>query len=159
MRCDKEDKPVVEKFLTDNKYTFTVLMDDKYMKRAKLLGQNVAKALDLPVGKAKYAGEAPENTCPACHADVLQIWNALPEVICPVCLLHGTLKSDGGKVKVDWDKNWPENYRFSEKSMLDHFEFIGRLAKKYHTEDEPTSRERIKKYVTWGKVVRPPAGE
>jgi multimeric flavodoxin WrbA len=137
----------------------TVLMEDRYMKRARQLGQNMAKALMMPIEKVKYVGEEPENCCPSCRGDVLQVWEALPEVICPVCLLHGTVKSDAGKIKVQWDKKWRDNYRFSEKSMLDHFEFIGKLAKKYHTEDEPTAKERNKKYLAWGNMVKPPAAD
>ena len=34
-------------------------------------------------------------------------------------------------------------------------ELIAKLAKKFHTEDEPTAKERNKKYLEWGNIIKP----
>jgi multimeric flavodoxin WrbA len=137
----------------------TVLMEEQYMKRARQLGQNVAKAMMMPIEKVTYIGEKSGVECPSCHCNVLQEWESLPNVICPACLVHGTLSSESGKTTVKWDKDWKENYRFSEKAKIDHFELIARLAKKYHNEDEATAKERNKKYLAWGKIIKPPVAD
>jgi hypothetical protein len=109
----------------------------------------------MPIKQVKYVGEEAEVACPICHCDVLQVPKALPDVYCPGCLVHGTLHSEDGKMKVKWDKDYAQKYRFSEKTMTEHFEFIARLAKKFHTEDEPTAKERNKKYLAWGNIIKP----
>ena len=122
-------------------------MEERYMKRARKLGENVAKASMMPIEQVKYVGEEIEGACPSCHCDVFQVWESLPQVICPVCLVHGTLQSDNGKVRVKWDDDYLQNYHFALKTMKEHFDFIAKLAKKFHTEDEPTAKERNKKYL------------
>ena len=133
----------------------TVLMEDRYMERARKLGQNIALALMKPIEEVEYVGDNTEVSCPICHCNVLKVPENLPIVYCPVCWIRGELSMSGTKMKIDWKKDDIENPRFSPKFVGQHLEFIGNLQKKFFTQDQETVKERIKKYVSWGNIVKP----
>jgi multimeric flavodoxin WrbA len=133
-----------------------VLMEDKYLKRARRLGQNVAKAMMMPIEEVKYVGEDSEASCPVCHCNVWKVPDKLSDVYCPVCWVHGTLSADGGKLKVKWDEDNIQNPRFSPKFIGQHLELIARLHKKFFTQDQDKVKELIKKYSSYGNIIRPP---
>lgn len=132
-----------------------VLLKEEYMKRAKKLGQNVARAVLMPIEEVKYVGEDTEASCPVCHCDIWKVPGSLSDVYCPVCWVHGTLSSDGGKLKLKWDENNIKNPRFSTKFIGKHLDFITKSHKRFFAEDQDKVKELIKKYTSYGNIIRP----
>ncbi len=132
-----------------------VLMEEKYLKRARKLGQNVAKALMLPIEEVKYVGDDTEASCPVCHCNVLKVPGKLSDVYCPVCWVHGTIYADGNELKVKWNEDDAQNPRFSPKFIGKHLELIAELHKKFFTEDQDKVKELIEKYTSYGKIIKP----
>ncbi len=133
-----------------------VLMEGKYLKRARELGQNVAKAMMMPFEEVKYVGEDTEASCPVCHCNVLKVPGKLSDVYCPVCWVHGTIYAEGNELKVKWNEDDIQTPRFSPKLVVKHLELITEvLHKKFFTEDQDKVKERIKKYTSYGRIIRP----
>jgi len=132
-----------------------VLMEDKYLKRARQLGQNVAKAMMMPIEEVKFVGEETEASCPVCHCNVLKVPGKLSDVYCPVCWVHGTIYADGNQLKVKWNEEDAKHPRFSEQGIGTHLELIKNLHKKFFTEDQDKVKERIKKYTSYGNIIKP----
>jgi multimeric flavodoxin WrbA len=133
----------------------TVLMRDEYIKRARELGQNVARAMMMPIEEVKFVGDETDVSCPVCHCNVLKVPEKLPYVFCPVCWVKGVITLDGGKMKVRWDEENAKYPRFSERGVSTHLELIKNLQMKFYTEDQEKVKERIKKYVSYGKIIKP----
>lgn len=133
----------------------TVLMEEQYLKRARQLGQNIARAIMMPIEEVKYVGDETEVSCPVCHCNVLKVPENLPDVYCPVCWVHGVIYSEDKKLKVKWHEDDIKNPRFSPKFVGQHLELIANLQNKFYKQDQDTVKERIKKYVSYGNIVRP----
>jgi len=134
-----------------------VLMQEKYLKRARELGRNVAKAMMMPIEQVKFVGDETEVSCPVCHCNVLKVPEKLPNVFCPVCWVKGVITLDGDKMKVRWDEEDAEYPRFSERGVSTHLELIKNLQIKFYTQDLKKVKERVKKYVSYDRIVRPDA--
>jgi multimeric flavodoxin WrbA len=132
-----------------------VLMEERYLERARRLGQNIAKAIMMPIGNVKYVGDETGVACPVCHCNVLKVPENLPEVYCPVCWVRGIISSSGEGMKVNWNEAGIKNPRFSPGFVAGHLKFIAELQKKFFTQDQKTIKERIKKYVSYGNIVKP----
>ncbi len=133
----------------------TVLMEEQYLKRARRLGQNIARAIMMPIEDVKYAGDETGVSCPVCHCNVVQIPENLPDVYCPVCWVHGVIYAEGNKLKVKWNEEDIANPRFSPRFVGKHLELIASLQEKFYKQDEKKARERIKRYVAYGNIIRP----
>jgi multimeric flavodoxin WrbA len=135
----------------------SVLRHSKAIERAKELGRNVARALSMPKQEWKYMGEERALSCPVCHCDVIQAADELPNVACPVCWVHGVLKSDGnGKMKVEWDMEEAKHPRFSSYGVKEHYDFVV----KRFTEDRAylatdDAKRMMKEFSCYGKIIRP----
>jgi multimeric flavodoxin WrbA len=132
-----------------------VLMEEKYLKQARELGRNVARAMMMPIEEVKFVGDETDVSCPVCHCNVLKVPEKLPYVFCPVCWVKGVITLDGGKMKVRWDEEGAKYPRFSERGVSTHLELIKNLQMKFYTEDQEEVKERIKKYVSYGKIIKP----
>ncbi len=71
----------------------TVVLKDDMLARARRSGRHVVETLKNPIEEAKYIG--PQGICPVCHASVLELGKSSEKVLCAVCGVKGTLKSDG----------------------------------------------------------------
>jgi multimeric flavodoxin WrbA len=132
-----------------------VLMEEKYLERARELGRNVARAMMMPIEEVKFVGDETEISCPVCHCNVLKVPEKLPYVFCPVCWVKGVITLDGDKMKVRWDEESAKYPRFSERGVSTHLELVKNLQMKFYTEDQEKVKERIKKYVSYGKIIKP----
>jgi multimeric flavodoxin WrbA len=132
-----------------------VLMEEKYLERARELGRNVARAMMMPIEQVKFVGDETEVSCPVCHCNVLKVPEKLPYVFCPVCWVKGVITLDGDKMKVRWDEESAKYPRFSERGVSTHLELVKNLQMKFYTEDQEKVKERIKKYVSYGKIIKP----
>lgn len=133
----------------------SVLVHDEYLSRARRLGENVAKAMLMPIEDVKYVGEESEISCPVCHCNVFSVPGSLKEVYCPVCWVKGTVYSEGGGLKIKWNQEDIQYPRFSPKFIGKHLDLIVKLAKNFYGEDQPVVKERMKKYSGYGNIVKP----
>ena len=128
----------------------------KSLERAKQLGRNVAKAMTLPIEDVNYMGEINEIACPVCHCDILQVPNRLPEVVCPICWVHGTLEQKGGEFKIRWNMHEAANPRFSVQGIAEHGKYIMSLAT---VDAKERKEERVKtlhkEFREYGKIISP----
>ena len=128
----------------------------KSLERARQLGRNVAKAIQLPIEEVKYMGEKKPMSCPVCHCDVLQVPDAFPNVVCPVCWIHGVIEVKNNKMQISWDKFESENPRFSDYGIKEHGKYIMSLAKKIAgVEKDPSFNQLKEKYSTYGNIIKP----
>jgi len=134
-----------------------VLMQEKYLKQARELGRRTARAMMMPIEQVKFVGDETEVSCPVCHCNVLKVPEKLPNVFCPVCWVKGVITLDGDKMKVRWDEEDAKYPRFSERGVFTHLELIKNLQTKFYTEDLEKVKERVKKYVSYGKFIKPDA--
>jgi multimeric flavodoxin WrbA/uncharacterized Zn finger protein (UPF0148 family) len=132
-----------------------VLATPKYLDRARELGRRVARAMMMPIDEVKFMGEDKDVSCPVCHCSILQVFEKLPEVYCPVCWVRGVISSDGGKMKVKWNEEDVKHPRFSEYGVSTHLELIKNLQKKFFTEDQEKVKELMPKYAAYGNIIKP----
>jgi multimeric flavodoxin WrbA len=132
-----------------------VLAYEHYLRRARKLGENVAKASLMPPEKVKFMGEDGDTSCPVCHCDVLKVSDKLPQVVCPVCHVNGVLNGVGDRMRVVWDENDIRYPRFSEQGVGAHAEYIADNMRKFFEEQQVVVNKLKQKYVHWGNVVTP----
>lgn len=127
------------------------------LERARRLGKNVARALDLPPEQWTFMGEEPAVACPVCHCNILYVEKDLPEVMCPVCEVHGTVTAAAGKFSVRWNRDDVREPRFSPPKERHHLDWISH----HEYVEEPAQialpevQEKIKLYNAYGKMIRP----
>ncbi len=134
-----------------------VLMQEKYLKRARELGRRVARAMMMPIKQVKFVGDETEVSCPVCHCNVLKVPAKLPNVFCPVCWVKGVITINEDKMKVKWDEEDAKHPRFSERGVSTHLELIKNLQTKFYAEDLEKVKERVKKYISYGRIIKPDA--
>ena len=134
-----------------------VLMQEKQLKRARELGRRVARAMMMPIKQVKFVGDETEVSCPVCHCNVLKVPAKLPNVFCPVCWVKGVITINEDKMKVKWDEEDAKHPRFSERGVSTHLELIKNLQTKFYAEDLEKVKERVKKYISYGRIIKPDA--
>lgn len=132
-----------------------VLMQEKQLKRARELGRRVARAMMMPIKQVKFVGDETEVSCPVCHCNVLKVPAKLPNVFCPVCWVKGVITINEDKMKVKWDEEDTKHPRFSERGVSTHLELIKNLQTKFYAEDLEKVKERVKKYISYGRIIKP----
>jgi multimeric flavodoxin WrbA len=130
----------------------------KALARAKELGRNVARAMDLPPEKVKYKGEEAGVVCPVCHCNTLVVPENLPYVYCPICAVRGVVIVDKDKMKVVWNKEDAKNPRFTPVHTDHHFSMSGKTLEK-RMRDAPAIEELLKGYRSYGNIIKPPEKE
>lgn len=134
-----------------------VLMQEKQLKRARELGRRVARAMMMPIKQVKFVGDETEVSCPVCHCNVLKVPAKLPNVFCPVCWVKGVITINEDKMKVKWDEEDTKHPRLSERGVSTHLELIKNLQTKFYAEDLEKVKERVKKYISYGRIIKPDA--
>lgn len=132
-----------------------VLMQEKQLKRARELGRRVARAMMMPIKQVKFVGDETEVSCPVCHCNVLKVPAKLPNVFCPVCWVKGVITINEDKMKVKWDEEDTKHPRLSERGVSTHLELIKNLQTKFYAEDLEEVKERVKKYISYGRIIKP----
>lgn len=132
-----------------------VLMQEKQLKRARELGRRVARAMMMPIKQVKFVGDETEVSCPVCHCNVLKVPAKLPNVFCPVCWVKGVITINEDKMKVKWDEEDTKHPRLSERGVSTHLELIKNLQTKFYAEDLEKVKERVKKYISYGRIIKP----
>jgi multimeric flavodoxin WrbA len=132
-----------------------VLMRQEDIDRAARLGDNVAKSLFVSPEEMKYLGDRGQTECPVCHCNVIQVADKLPNVVCPVCDVHGVIEGNGDDMKVLWNQHDAEFSRLTEYGVSHHLEEIKNKHVKYLTEYHEKVRELVKPYEEWGNYPKP----
>ena len=58
-----------------------------------------------PSKQWKFLGEDPAVACPVCHCNILYIENDFPEIMCPICEVHGMVSvREDGTYSVAWNR-------------------------------------------------------
>ena len=126
----------------------------KALSRARQLGRNVAKAMDMPAEDAPYLGEKSGVACPVCKSNILHVHEDLPYVVCPVCAVRGEIVIENNKMQVKWNENDAKLPRFSMEADHHH---VGWLTKHYFAAQEynQAAEEIMKGYRDYGKIIKP----
>jgi multimeric flavodoxin WrbA len=126
----------------------------KALARARQLGQNVAKAMSVPIEDVEYVGERSGVECPVCHANILHVHEDLPHVWCPTCAVRGEIVIENGKMKVRWNEADAKLPRFSLEADQHHVEWLGR-----HYFQNPqyfaAAAELTRDHAKYGKIIAP----
>jgi multimeric flavodoxin WrbA len=100
------------------------VQDKKSLERARELGRNVARGMNMPIQEVKFIGERTAVECPVCHCNILHVPQDLPQVVCPVCFVHGVIVVDNGKMKINWKEEEIKKHRFSAYGVFEHLDMI-----------------------------------
>ena len=98
-----------------------VLGNDKQMERMRLMGQNVASALQANTEeeRVRWRGEQ-QGVCPVCHCNMLTVSEDGSSVECPVCGIRGTASMEDGKLKVAFSEAEQKRSRLHWDGKLEH---------------------------------------
>ena len=133
--------------VTDSGRFMNVVLNPEAIERARVLGRNVAEAMKKPVEQAAWMGDG-GAICPSCHSNLLTVSGKNP-VECPICGTSGTLKLDGNKISVAWDKDELKRSRMTDKGKKEHIDEINNnLAIFLQRPDKEEIPERVKKYAS-----------
>jgi multimeric flavodoxin WrbA len=129
----------------------TVVLKDEMLARARRSGRHVAETLKHPIEEAKYIG--PQGICPVCHASVLELGKTSEKVLCAVCGVKGTLKSDGDAYALEVTK---EDWALSHvllSGKFHHGEDLKNISLKPHPRmaEIPNRVEKYKSYLTYSR--------
>jgi hypothetical protein len=126
----------------------------KALARARQLGRNVAKAMDMPAEEAPYLGEKSGVACPVCKSNILHVHEDLPYVVCPICAVRGEIVIENKKMQVKWNEQDAKVPRFSMEGDGHHVEWLN---EHYfaHPQYLQAVAEIMNGYKDYGKIIRP----
>ena len=125
---------------------------NKALVRARELGRNVARAMEMPIEKVKYVGEESNVSCPVCHSNILLVPEDMPHVGCPICWVRGEVKHVDGKIKVEWNMEDAKTPRFSYEAVDHHMKWLG----KHHKPSDFEKIEEItREHKKYGTIIKP----
>jgi len=126
------------------------------IKRCREMGKNMAHALSVPFEEVTYVGEETPVSCPVCHCNILYVEKDFPDIMCPVCEVHGKVSVNDGEYSIAWDQDDVKEPRFSTAKERSHIEWI---MAHFREESEqlalPEVQEKIKEYNAYGKIIGP----
>ena len=131
----------------------TVVLHERAVQRARLLGKHVAQAMKQPIEKVKWMGDE-VGICPVCHCNMLTVKGKNP-VECPVCGISGTLKIDGDKITVEFSKKERARSRLTLAGKLEHQLEIASVVKELAPRI-PEVEARVAKYKSYLTPLTPP---
>lgn len=132
------------------------LLDDDLMNRAKKMGENIMRCLEMPEGQRKWVGDEDMGWCPNCHSNALVLgekqWDGLHYPIeCQVCGAGGNLEqTEDGKWKFVIQNDGLLKDRFTVVGRAKHLEEIGETQGTFYANPEnlATVAARRKEYNT-----------
>jgi len=125
------------------------------IERAKKLGRNVARAMNMPINQVKYAGEEAGVACPVCHCNILLVPENLPYVYCPCCAVRGTVVTKDDKMIVEWNQSDAAYPRFSMEAIAHHLKWLS-AHNDWRRENAGRAAEKVQELANYGKLVIPP---
>jgi multimeric flavodoxin WrbA/uncharacterized Zn finger protein (UPF0148 family) len=130
-----------------------VVLNEKWLERARRLGRNIAEAMKKPPEEVKWMGDE-EGVCPVCHCDLITITGKGNVVECPVCGITGTLTVENGKIIVTFPKEQQEHSRLTLTGLWDHEVEITENAKMLmQRTDLDQIPKKLEKYVGYAESL------
>ncbi|MBN1630907.1 MAG: hypothetical protein JW990_14180, partial [Thermoleophilia bacterium] len=88
--------------------------------------------------------------------NILYVEKDFPDIMCPVCEVHGKVSVKDGGYSIAWDQDDVKEPRFSTAKERYHIEWI---MAHFREESEqlalPEVQEKIKEYNAYGKIIGP----
>lgn len=130
------------------------LLHDDMIERAKIIGENIIKAVNTPVDERKWLGDEDMGWCPNCHSNALILgeeqWDGLHFPIeCQVCGAGGNLeKTEDNKWKFVIQKDGLSRDRTTVEGRSKHLEEIGHTQGGFfaNPENREIVKEKIERY-------------
>jgi len=115
-----------------------------WLKRAALLGENVADA--LLTGDHRWRGDE-GGICPCCHLNHLTMVPGNKQVICVVCSIYGDVHIEDGNLTFDWPdtEEYRKDNRLTVQGKKEHLLEIRRCIAEYEPLKEK-AMEDLQKY-------------
>ena len=89
--------------------------------RMTQVGRHISEALASQNEEQRLSWRGDdEGTCPVCHCDLISIMHDGMHVECPVCGIRGELKSDNGKISVEFSEAEQKRSRLFYAGKLEH---------------------------------------
>jgi multimeric flavodoxin WrbA len=129
-----------------------VLLDEKLMGKARNLGRNVVKGLDVPIKDRKFLGDDP-GFCPVCQSDLL-IPGKKSLIECAICGARGTLKVDRDKITMIVHEESLKITRTTLEGRLKHFSEIREVHEAYYAKKN-LIEEKLEKYRLYKSYTLP----
>ncbi|MGB9886427.1 MAG: flavodoxin family protein [Moorellales bacterium] len=133
-----------------------VVLNEQNLERAKRLGANVARAMQLPPEEVRYLGDDTPVSCPVCHCNVLVVPEELPTVYCPVCWVRGKIVLRDGRMEVSWNPEDVREPRFSLEGVRRHLADIARWRTEVVRPQVGKVKEIARQFEGFGALVSPP---
>jgi len=133
-----------------------VVLKTEMLERARRSGRHVAETLKKPIEEAVYIGEP--GLCPICHSSLLELKSKSEPVICAVCGVRGTLRSEGDSYAMDITEEQRANSHVLLSGKFHHAEDLEKIS----LNPDPRMSEipgLIEKYKNYLKYSRPKAGK
>ena len=122
-----------------------VLLNEPVVERARKLGRNVAGEIGKSPSQMRWMGDEP-GICPVCHTDLLLFKGKTTSVICPICSLEGTIKTDGDEITVAFNiKDLEDQQRLKVEYIQQHLKNIKSMHDEY-SRKQGEIQEKLKKY-------------
>jgi len=129
-----------------------VVLNEKWLERARRLGRNVAEAMKKPPEEVKWMGEP--GVCPVCHCDLISITGEGNVVECPVCGIAGTLTVENGKIIVTFPEEQQKHSRLTIQGLWDHeVEITENFKVLMQRPDLDQAPKKLEKYMGYGESL------
>jgi multimeric flavodoxin WrbA len=129
----------------------TVVLKEEMLARARITGLHVAETLKKPIAEATYIGS--QGVCPVCHSSVLELGKISDKVLCAVCGVKGTLKTDGDAYALEVTKeDWTHSHVLLSGKFMhgDDLKNVS-LNPDPRMAEIPKLIEKYKEYLTYSK--------
>lgn len=122
--CSQNMKVVGQINANDQGRKTSPFLDPEMMQDVFDLGQNLLNNIGVPYDETTWFGK--EGTCPVCHLNLMMM-TGTTKVTCPVCGIHGTMRIEGDKVKVDFAPEQIRRARYTLVGLQEHHDEIGQM--------------------------------
>jgi hypothetical protein len=140
---------VIDRALVHTQAMNEVVLYDQALGKVREMGRNVAKA--VKTGDTSYKGEP--GICPICQDRVLRILRDDQTVECGVCGIRGKMAIEGGKIKVQFDKESIFNHRFTQENIYRHFTYHIKPSRDYFNRTRETTKANRERYREYPKGI------
>lgn len=129
----------------------SIVLDQRALDRARLLGSHVGEQLGRAFADAEYRGGP--GACPVCHLSVVALRGG-DRVECAACGAGGTIRMAAGEAVVSFDAVGLAQSVISLEEKRAHFAEVQETAAR-HAASRPEIDRRREEYLEWDPRIRP----